>query len=107
MSTAQILQKRGMAKLALAPSQRGWWRPFLQPFVFIGLCCHGLLTLVWLIVLTRVEVSLAFPVLSLSFAVIVSYSGVVLGEQISRQRWAGVGLIIFGVCLLALGAADG
>ena len=113
MSAAQILQKRGMAKVEASQSDSNsdgysglqWLRPFLQPYVLAGLGCHVLLTGLWLIVLTRVEVSLAFPVLSLSFVVIVSYSHLALGEIVTWDRWLGVGLIIVGVCLLAFGAA--
>lgn len=101
-SAAQILQKRGMAQVVTAP-RLIWLRPFMQPMVLAGLACHIALTLLWLVVLTRVEVSLAFPVLSLSFAVVITYSGLVLGEHIAWERWAGVALIIFGVCLLAYG----
>ena len=103
MSAAQVLQKTGMARVT--PGRWPLLRPFAQPLVLAGLVCHATLTLLWLVVLTRVPVSVAFPVLSLSFVVIVLYSRAAMHEFIPRSRWAGVGLIVSGVSLLAYGAA--
>jgi drug/metabolite transporter (DMT)-like permease len=57
--------------------------------------------LFWLVGLSRVPLSYAYPFLSLSYVVILAASYFVLGEQVSVLRLAGVGLICGGVISVA------
>ena len=45
-------------------------------------------------------VSTAFPITSLSFVMVTLLSRWLLGEQVTPLRWAGVGLILVGTCLI-------
>jgi len=58
----------------------------------------------WLWVLSRLDVSLAYPLVSLGFVVTLALGVVWLGEPLSWTRVAGCGLIVAGVWLLALDA---
>lgn len=105
-STGQILQKRGMgahvdAVNAGSRARLPFLTAFLQWSVFAGLTCQVLLTGLWLVVLSRIDVSLAFPVLSLGYVVVVCYARLVLHEEVPARRWLGVTLIIVGIALLA------
>lgn len=73
----------------------------LNPSVLIGLMLYGISAICWLWVLSRVQLSLAYPVLALSFPLVVGGSYLLFGEGVSLIRWGGVGVIMLGVSLLA------
>ena len=84
---------------------------FSSPLVLLGLGCYGLSAIVWLVVLSRVDVSLAYPFLALNFVLVPLFAWLLLGEQIPSWRWFGVGIVLIGVkaplltsqCLYSLG----
>lgn len=76
-------------------------RLFLHPDTWIGLCIYGLSAICWLWVLARAQLSLAYPILSLTFPIVLGLSALIFAEAISPLRWLGVGIIVFGVSLLA------
>lgn len=103
-SLAQILLKHGMNRAGAAASGHIWLRPLRQPLVLAGMSAQVLLTCIWLVVLSHVDVGLAFPVLALSYVLVVAYSALWLGETVGGRRWLGVLLIVIGVGVLARGA---
>jgi len=74
---------------------------FLHPETWYGLLIYGLSAVCWLWVLARAQLSLAYPILSLTFPIVLSLSAFLFAEVISPMRWAGVGIIVIGVSLLA------
>lgn len=76
-------------------------RLFLHPETWGGLCIYALSAVCWLWVLARAQLSLAYPILSLTFPIVLSLSAFLFAEVISPMRWAGVGIIVIGVSLLA------
>lgn len=65
-----------------------------------GAVLLGLGLLVWLLVLQRLEVGVAYPMLSLNFVLITLVARFVFHESIDRRHWLGVALVIGGVVLL-------
>jgi multidrug transporter EmrE-like cation transporter len=68
-------------------------------FVFSGFVLYGLGAVVWLAVLGKWDVSKAYPLVGLGFAVTVAI-GFLLGEQVSSMRAIGVLLICCGVFIV-------
>jgi drug/metabolite transporter (DMT)-like permease len=68
---------------------------------WVALTCYGLSVIVWVVGLSRLPVSQAYPVLSLGYILAALLAWVVLGEAVSLTRWAGIGLIIAGVVLVS------
>jgi drug/metabolite transporter (DMT)-like permease len=66
-----------------------------------GFVLYGLSAVCWLWVLSRAQLSFAYPVLSLSFPIVVGLSVIFFSEFVTPIRWLGVGIIVFGVSLLA------
>jgi len=103
-SSAQILQKLG-ADRAAAIDAGG---PFIRRLllcreIWWAVFCLGMGTALWLAVLYRMEVSRAFPFLSLGFVLVMLVSRLYLKETVTATRWLGVGLIIGGIFLVAGG----
>jgi len=74
---------------------------FLHPGTWYGLCIYALSALCWLWVLARAQLSLAYPILSLSFPIVLILSTCFFAEAISLMRGVGVAIIVIGVSLLA------
>ncbi|GAA4030087.1 EamA family transporter [Actimicrobium antarcticum] len=66
-----------------------------------GLTCYVISVLVWIIGLSRVDVTIAYPMLSLGYIINAIGAWYFLGELVSTQRILGIGVIIVGVILLA------
>ena len=66
-----------------------------------GLTCYVLSVVVWIIALSRVDVSIAYPMLSLGYIVNALGAWYFLGEMISMQRIVAMGVILVGVALMA------
>jgi multidrug transporter EmrE-like cation transporter len=76
------------------------WAALLQPMVLFGLCLYALSAVVWLAVLARWDVSKAYPLVGMGFAMS-AVVGYWLGEPMNAARWAGVALICAGVYVVS------
>lgn len=74
---------------------------FLYRETWLGFILYGLSAVCWLWVLSRTQLSFAYPVLALSFPIVVALSAVFFDEYITFFRWLGVAVIVLGVSLLA------
>lgn len=66
-----------------------------------GLACYGVSVVVWLGALSRVPVSIAYPMLSIGYVVNLFLAALLFGEALSAPKLAGVALICAGVIVLA------
>jgi drug/metabolite transporter (DMT)-like permease len=72
-----------------------------NPWIISGIGCYGLGAVAWIMVLTRVPLSWAYPMLALNQVLILAVAWLFLGEQVGALRWAGVILIVSGVYLVS------
>jgi drug/metabolite transporter (DMT)-like permease len=103
---AQLLMKIGMSELggstAGQPLVRAALSAVFQPRVFMGLACYGLSAALWLVVLSRMPLSLAYPLVSLAIVMVIAASALLLGEPLPAARILGSFLIVSGVALIGL-----
>lgn len=66
-----------------------------------GLALYGFSAIVWLIVLSRVNLSFAYPLIGSSYIIVMLLSRLLFGEHISPVRWAGAAFISLGVVLVS------
>jgi multidrug transporter EmrE-like cation transporter len=94
-TAAQLLLKAGTSAtpvgLALA----------LEPRILGGAACYAVSLVVWVLALAKTPVSVAYPMTSLGFALNALLAWWLLGEAVTPMRVAGIGIIIFGVFLVA------
>lgn len=81
----------------------GNWRAALLPLA-AGLGLYAMSMVTWLFALSKVELSFAFPFVSLSYIGIIVMARVALGERLTLPRIVGGGLILSGVLLVTLTA---
>ena len=89
----------------LVAGEAGVWQRGLDllvvPSLWYALCAYGLSVIVWLVGLSRVPVSQAYPLLSLGYVINVGLAWWLLGEIPNVQRVAGIAVIVLGVVLVA------
>ncbi len=105
-AAAQLALKQGMREIgyfAFTPSSliAHSWRIGTNPYVMMGLSFYVLSVCVWLMALSRVEVSFAYPMLSIGYIVTALFAYFFFGESLTPTRVAGIGVIIFGVYLIS------
>lgn len=71
------------------------------PSLWFALFAYGLSVIVWLVGLSRVPVSQAYPLLSLGYVINIGLAWWLLGEVPNVQRVAGIGVIVLGVVMVA------
>src|SRR5215475_8407350 len=77
------------------------WKVATQPFILGGLACYVVSIVVWILALSRVEVSIAYPMLSIGYVVNAVAAYFLFGEAVGAQRLVGIGVIILGVYIVA------
>ena len=73
----------------------------LDPRILGGAGCYVLSLAVWIMALSRVEVSVAYPMLSIGFALNAALAWWLLGEAVTPMRVLGIAVIIIGVVIVA------
>lgn len=105
-SIAQILLKIGMKNNSVVLSLKGLLptivKIYTNKFVFIGSLAYAFSTLLWIAIISNVELSYAYPMVSLNFVIVALLSKVFFKEQVSKVRWLSIFLIVFGVALLSI-----
>ena len=92
---AQLLLKAGTNAEPLG------LRLAIEPHILAGLACYGVSVVVWVIALSKVPVSIAYPMLSIGYVVNAVAAYYLLGETVTPMRLAGIGVIIVGVFIVA------
>lgn len=103
---AQLLLKAGTNAVgAIHLNAHNWFATGIklatQLPIIGGLSCYVLSVVVWIIGLSRVDVTVAYPMLSLGYILNALGAWYFLGETISLQRMLAIGVILLGVALIA------
>jgi len=104
-AAAQLALKQGMRKIGyfdfkLENLSHVFHAVIASPYIFAGLASYVVSVVVWLLVLSRVEVSYAYPLLSIGYIVAALAGWHFFNESLGIIRWAGIIVICFGVWLI-------
>lgn len=77
-----------------------WLQVFLSPWILLGLFLYVVATGLWFVVLSKVNLSIAYPLQSLSYVLGVLAAWLIFHEPVSLIRWVGVAVIMVGVVLI-------
>lgn len=103
---AQLALKLGMTSPAVVAALPQGGKGILiavasSPLVWTGLTIYGLSVAVWLWILSKVDLSLAYPFVGVSFIVVMLFGVFLLNETVTPLRMVGTLLIAFGCVLVA------
>jgi drug/metabolite transporter (DMT)-like permease len=103
----QILFKHGMNTIGRISNMRDavgkLAQAFMNPYILSGIAIYGFTTLVWLVILSRVKLSIAYPMLSSGYVLSILFSWMLFKESIPKVRIIGAVIICIGVYFVALG----
>jgi multidrug transporter EmrE-like cation transporter len=106
-AAAQLLLKAGTNALggAIHLNASNWFGTLVkvgtQLPILAGLACYAVSLVVWIMGLSRTDVTIAYPMLSLGYVAAALGAWLFLGEVVPPQRLVALGVIILGVVLLA------
>jgi multidrug transporter EmrE-like cation transporter len=72
----------------------------LEPHILGGIFCYVISLVVWVLGLSRVPVSIAYPMLSIGYVLNAVAAWYLFGESLTALRLTGIGFIIVGVFLV-------
>jgi multidrug transporter EmrE-like cation transporter len=105
-AAAQILMKAGTNAIghfefSLANVIPVGWKLATEWHIVTALFCYGVSVVVWILALSRVPVSIAFPMLSMAYVVNAVAAKYLLGEDFNLTKLVGMGVIIIGVIIIS------
>jgi len=102
VSIGQILQKTAASEIKLGNGLPAAVASLVRSSKFWqATLAMAVSLMLWLMALADVEVSKAYPILGLSFAITTTLSVLLLGERVGPNRWLGVCLISVGATVMA------
>jgi multidrug transporter EmrE-like cation transporter len=105
-AAAQLFLKAGTSKvgpiaLSLDNAWSLFWTLAFNPMIFLGLSCYVISVAAWIVALSRVDVSYAYPMLSIGYVVSAVAAYYLFGETLSPMRLGGIFVIILGVYMIS------
>ncbi|MDP2239255.1 MAG: SMR family transporter [Burkholderiales bacterium] len=105
-AAAQLLLKAGTNAIGVFEFSREnilpvGWKVAQEPHIISGLACYVISVVVWIMALSRVEVSIAYPMLSIGYVVNAIAAWYLFGEAVTVMRLTGICFIIIGVFIVA------
>ncbi len=110
-SFAELFWKKGTLSTGIDDITLGnvaefLWRLLGSPGFLAGVALYIVNFFLWITVLSKVDLSVAFPTGSTSYIIVALLSIVFLGEHISVYRWSGIILIIIGIWFISRSTRD-
>jgi drug/metabolite transporter (DMT)-like permease len=102
-TTGQFMMKAGINKIGKIELSRFFDyvpRVVTSGFVLGGFFAYAVSAALWIVILSRAELSWAFPMVSLSYVLTAILSPLLLGESFSVQRFIGILVICLGVFIV-------
>lgn len=102
---AQLFIKQGMAKIGVVSLKlEQLWHMFLASFTNLplisGMMCYAVSIVLWMVVLSKVNVSLAYPFLSVGYIITAILAYFLFNEPLTIQKCIGIAIICLGVVIL-------
>lgn len=97
---AQVCLRRGVAQRDVKISARSYLTLLRSGWIWAWGLSFILTTALWMLAISSMQVSYAFPMLSMGYAVVAVLSRIFLKERIPASRWVAIAVITLGVALI-------
>ena len=104
----QLLLKSGMTKFGRITALNAkeilptFLKIFGQKKIIAGFFLYGISSVLWIYVLSIVDLSFAFPFLSIAYVGVPMAASLFLKEKVCKTQWVGITIVVAGVILVAL-----
>lgn len=99
-SVGQFILKLGSAEVRTGDGLWTTLLSFINIKISVAVVCFVVSMVLWVFVLRKMELSLAYPMVSLGYIFVMLLSFYFLQEQLSLTKFVGTGLIVAGVVVL-------
>jgi drug/metabolite transporter (DMT)-like permease len=103
-SCAQVFLKRGVTQTTGVSGTMHYLALFRSAWVWAWAACFVIATGLWLVALSTIQVSYAFPLLSMGYVIVAVLSIAILRERVPALQWVAIGIITIGVALICKSA---
>lgn len=108
----QISLKHGMSKVSLGGVGAGLVgdviRAVFTPYVFLGFVCYAISSGFWLVVISKWNLSFAYPMIAIGYVAVVFLSRLFFREAVTPLQWVGIVLMCGGLAIVSrFGASTG
>ncbi|TGE39956.1 hypothetical protein E4K67_02970 [Desulfosporosinus fructosivorans] len=104
-ATGQFLFRLGMLHYGKVTVTGIWGQLgaiIFTPAIFLGFSCFGISSILWLVVISRWELSYAYPLVALGYVLAILYGTLLLRETLTLPKIVGSVLILAGISVLGL-----
>lgn len=101
LASGQIFFKLGLGKMG-GVSLDNAWKALFNYYIIAGLFLYVFATLIWFVVLSRVPLSVAYPVQSIAYVFGLLAALFIFNEPVSFIKWVGMAVIMVGVFIIAI-----
>jgi drug/metabolite transporter (DMT)-like permease len=104
-ASAQLLMRKGMLDIGIISIHSSFKdmvpKMITKGYLWLSIGCYGISAILWMVILSRVEVSFAYAFLSLGFVIVALLGYLIFNEHITRLRIVGIVFICTGVLLVS------
>lgn len=101
LAAGQILFKSAAQEIAMDQGLFVLFKSLLSWQLVLALVVYGVATIFWVLVLTSVPLSRAYPFMALGFAVVPLVANLVFGEALNPSYWMGLTLLLSSLFIIA------
>lgn len=101
---AQVFMRKGMlivGKLSLSCVLESLPVLIINVWLWLAFVCYGVSVILWMVVLSKVEVSLAYPLSSVGYVITLVIGYLFMNESLDIYKIFGIAVIMFGVALVS------
>lgn len=100
---AELLLKTGVKNLSFSISSlpQFFMSAFTNPVVLVGFCLIGMSSIIWISILSKTDLSYAYPFVSSGYVATAIISVIIFNEASSILKWTSIVVISFGVFLMS------
>ena len=80
-------------------------KSLFSPVFIVALIIYGVATILWVVVLSRVPLTIAYPIVAMSYLIVPILARIFLQESLHWQTFVGAAIIIIGI-LVSIGGRD-
>ncbi len=108
----QVSLKYGMTKVSIGGAGLGLatqvLRAIFTPYVLLGFIFYGVSSCFWLVVLSKWNLSFAYPMIAVGYIAVVFLSRVFFKEHVAPMQWIGIVMMVGGLAIITrFGATTG
>lgn len=105
----QLLLKKGMIHIGevtlfskgIRNLSKTVWNMMTNKTVLAGIFFFAVSSLLWLVILSGLELSYIYPLVSINYVLVALSSRVLFKEKVTKARWLSIAVIIVGVILVS------